>query len=235
MNFAATWEWLLTSPLTAVTVTVGIYWACDKVWRRCGSHALLTPILTASALIGGLLLLTGWDYTAYADGTAMITFLLGPATVALGLPLHRQASKVFEGAPMVLGAVLFGAVFSVLSGYWLATWLGATHEMALTMAPKSATTPIAMALVQELGGFASVAVIFVVIAGLCGAVFGPWLLTVARVTDSRARGLAMGVASHGIGTARALQEGQTEGAFAGLAMGLSGLMISLAITLLIPA
>ena len=151
MNLATTWQWLTTSPLTAITLTVGVYWACDKLWRRTGRHPLLTPILTASALIGVLLLLTGWDYAAYADGTTMITFLLGPATVALGLPLHRQAAKVLEGAPMVLGAVLFGAVFSVLSGYWLATLLGATHELALTMAPKSATTPIAMALVQQLG------------------------------------------------------------------------------------
>ncbi len=234
MNLAATWQWLTTSPLTAITLTVGVYWACDKLWRRTGRHPLLTPILTASALIGVLLLLTGWDYAAYADGTTMITFLLGPATVALGLPLHRQAAKVLEGAPMVLGAVLFGAVFSVLSGYWLATWLGATHELALTMAPKSATTPIAMALVQQLGGLAPVAVIFVMIAGISGAVVGPWLLTLARVTDPRARGLAMGTASHGIGTARALQEGQTEGAFAGLAMGLTGLVISLAITVLVP-
>lgn len=234
MNLAATWEWLTHSPLTALTLTVGLYWACDKLWRRTGRHALLTPILTASALIGVLLLLTGWDYAAYAEGTSMVTFLLGPATVALGLPLHRQASKVLEGAPMVLGAVLFGAVFSVLSGYWLATWLGATHELALTMAPKSATTPIAMALVEQLGGLAPVAVIFVMIAGISGAVIGPWLLTVVGVTDPRARGLAMGTASHGIGTARALQEGQTEGAFAGLAMGLTGLVISVAITVLIP-
>ena len=122
----------------------------------------------------------------------------------------------------------------MLSGYWLATLLGATHELALTMAPKSATTPIAMALVQQLGGLAPVAVIFVMIAGISGAVVGPWLLTLARVTDPRARGLAMGTASHGIGTARALQEGQTEGAFAGLAMGLTGLVISLAITVLVP-
>ena len=107
MNLAATWQWLTTSPLTAITLTVGVYWACDKLWRRTGRHPLLTPILTASALIGVLLLLTGWDYAAYADGTTMITFLLGPATVALGLPLHRQAAKVLEGVALVLGAVLF--------------------------------------------------------------------------------------------------------------------------------
>lgn len=234
MNLTETWAWFTTSPLTALTLTVGLYWACDKLWRRLGHHALLTPILTASALIGGVLLLTGWDYAAYAEGTSFLTFLLGPATVALGLPLHRQASKVIEGAPMVLGTVLLGAVFSVLSGYWFATWLGATHEMALTMAPKSATTPIAIALVQQLGGIAPVAVLFVMVAGISGAVIGPWILTLARVTDPRARGLALGVASHGIGTARALQEGQTQGAFAGLGMGLTGLVISLSVTGLIP-
>lgn len=234
MRFAETWAWLSTSPLFALTLTVGIYWAADKLYQRAGRNPLLTPLLVAAGVIGGLLVLLGIDYNVYASGAGVLTFLLGPATVALALPLHRQASHVKEAAVMVIGVVVLGSVFSILSGYWLTVWLGGSRELALSMAPKSSTTPIAMALAESLGGWPPVAVLFVMVAGLAGAVVGPWVLTVARVTDPRARGLAMGVASHGIGTARAFQEGETQGAFSGLAMGLTGLTISLVIPLLVP-
>ena len=234
MRFAETWAWLSTSPLFALTVTVGVYWVAEKAWNRFGRNPLLTPLLVAALVIGGLLVLLGIDYATYAAGADALTFLLGPATVALALPLYRQAERVREAAVMVLGVVLVGAAFSILAGYWLTIWLAGSEELALSMAPKSSTIPIAMALAESLGGWAPVAVLFVMIAGLAGAVFGPWILTVARITDPRARGLAMGVASHGIGTSRAFQEGETQGAFSGLAMGLTGLVISVLITFLVP-
>ena len=234
MRWAETWAWLSTSPLFALTLTVGAYWAADKLWERSGRNPLLTPLLVSAGAIGGLLVVLDVDYQAYAAGAGILTFLLGPATVALALPLYRQAWHVREAALMVVGAVVFGAVFSIVSGYWLTTWLGGSERLATSMAPKSSTTPIAMALSESLGGWPAITVLFVMVAGLGGAVFGPWLLTVARVTDPRARGLAMGVASHGIGTSRAFQEGQAQGAFSGLAMGLTGLTISLVIPLLVP-
>ncbi len=233
-NLAATWEWLSTSPLLALTLTVGVYWAADKLWERSGRHPLLTPLLITVTVISIVLVVAGIDYTAYADGASILTILLGPATVALALPLHRQASHVKEAAPMVLGAVLVGAFFSIISGYWVTLWLGGSTELAASMAPKSATTPIAMALAEQIVGLAPLAVLFVMVAGLAGAVIGPKILDLVRVTDPRARGLAMGVASHGVGTSRAFQEGQAQGAFSGLAMGLTGLTVSLIITWLVP-
>ena len=233
-NVVATWEWLLGSPLAALALTVGLYWAADKIWERFGRNPLLTPLLVASAGVVVVVLVFGMDYHAYASGAGILTFLLGPATVALALPLHRQASHVKEAAPMVLGAVLVGAFFSVLSGYWATVLLGGSTELAASMAPKSATTPIAMALAEQVGGLAPLAVLFVMVAGLSGAVIGPKILDLVRVSDPRARGLAMGVASHGVGTSRAFQEGQTQGAFSGLAMGLTGLTISVIITWLVP-
>lgn len=232
-NLAATWEWLSTSPLFALTLTVGLYWAADKLWERAGRNPLLTPLLVATAVIGVVLVVFRIDYATYASGAGILTFLLGPATVALAMPLHRQASHVKEAAPMVLGAVLVGAFFSVLSGYWVTRWLGGDEVLAASMAPKSATTPIAMALAEQVGGVAPLAVLFVMVAGLSGAVIGPKILDLVGVTDPRARGLAMGVAAHGVGTARAFQEGQTQGAFSGLAMGLTGLTISVIITWLV--
>ena len=191
-------------------------------------------MIVAVAVVAVLLVALGIDYDAYATGAGILTFLLGPATVALALPLHRQASHVKEAAPMVLGAVLVGAFFSIISGYWVTLWLGGSTELAASMAPKSATTPIAMALAEQIVGLAPLAVLFVMVAGLAGAVIGPRILDLVRVTDPRARGLAMGVASHGVGTSRAFQEGQTQGAFSGLAMGLTGLTVSLIITWLVP-
>ena len=135
---------------------------------------------------------------------------------------------------MVLGAVLVGAFFSVLSGYWVTVLLGGSAELAASMAPKSSTTPIAMALAEQVGGLAPLAVLFVMVAGLSGAEIGPKVLDLVDVRDPRARGLAMGVASHGVGTSRAFQEGQTQGAFSGLAMGLTGLAVSVIITWLVP-
>ena len=232
-NLASTWEWLSTSPLFALTLTVGLYWAADKMWERAGRNPLLTPLLVATAIICVVLVVFGLDYAAYASGAGILTFLLGPATVALALPLHRQASHVEEAAPMVLGAVVVGAFFSVLSGYWVTRWLGGDEVLAASMAPKSATTPIAMALAEQVGGLAPLAVLFVMVAGLSGAVIGPKILDWVGVSDPRARGLAMGVAAHGVGTSRAFQEGQTQGAFSGLAMGLTGLTISVIITWLV--
>ena len=233
-NLAATWEWLSTSPLLALTLTVGVYWAADKLWERSGRHPLLTPLLITVTVISIVLVVAGIDYSAYADGASILTILLGPATVALALPLHRQASHVKEAAPMVLGAVLVGAFFSVLSGYWVTVLLGGSAELAASMAPKSSTTPIAMALAEQVGGLAPLAVLFVMVAGLSGAEIGPKVLDLVGVRDPRARGLAMGVASHGVGTSRAFQEGQTQGAFSGLAMGLTGLAVSVIITWLVP-
>ncbi|WP_203566604.1 LrgB family protein [Aestuariimicrobium ganziense] len=229
-----TWAWLSTSPLLALALTVGTYWLAEKLWDRLGRRALLTPLLVTVVVIGVVLVVLRIDYATYAEGAKILTFLLGPATVALALPLHRQLKLVQRAAPMVLGAVTAGAVLSVLAGYWVVRALGGTAELAASMAPKSATAPIAMPLAEQIGGVASIAVAFVMVSGLSGAVLGPKLLDLARVTDPRARGLAMGVSSHGIGTSRALLEGETQGAFSGLAMGLTGLTISLVITWLVP-
>lgn len=234
MHLAETWAWVSASPLFALFLTIACYAAGEWVWERAGRNPLLTPLLTGSALICALVVVLGIDYDTYLYGANVLTFLLGPATVALALPLWRQASVVAESAPMVLGAVLGGAIFSILSGYWAVVLLGGPQELGWAVAPKSATTPIAMALAEQLGAVGSVAVIFVMIAGLSGAVFGTWILDAVGVHDPRARGLAFGVASHGIGTARAFQEGTTQGAFSGLAMGLTGLAISLLVTPLIP-
>lgn len=229
MNPDAAAQAVLDSPLFGLTVTLGAYWVGLRLWRALGRTALAHPVLTATALIAGVLALSGISYEQYLIGGQLITFLLGPATVALALPLYRQFTQVRRAALLVVGSVLVGSVIGVISGYLITSWLGGTRELALSMAPKSVTTPISVALAERIGGIAPLTAVITVVTGIVAAVVGPALLTLFRITDPRARGLAMGGASHGIGTARALQESETAGAFSGLSMGLSGLTTSLII------
>ena len=229
MNPADAWAGVVESPLFGITFTLAAFWIAQKLARLARGRAWANPVLVAMVLVAVALALLGVSYEQYMKGGQFIAFLLGPATVALGLPLYRQSSKILASAPMVLVSVIVGSVVGVLSGYWITRWLGGTHPMALSMAPKSTTTPISLALSEQVGGIPPLSAIFTIVAGVIGAMSGPGILTLIRVKDARARGLAIGVSSHGVGTARALEESETAGAFSGLAMGLTGLVTSLVI------
>lgn len=226
MNLGVAVAAVLDSPLFGITLTVAVYWVARRLWERSGRRTILNPVLVAVALGACAVWVSGADYEQYMAGGSMISFLLGPATVALALPIYRQRRAVRAAAPMVLVALIVGSAAAVASGYGVTRALGGSEQVALSMAPKSATTPIAIALAEQFGGIPPLAAVFAIIAGVIGAVAGPAVLTVARVRDPRARGLAVGVSSHGIGTARMLSD-ETAGAFSGLAMGLNTLATSL--------
>lgn len=228
-NFAEAWEAVVTSPLFGITLTLGAFWLAQWLAKLAKGRAWANPVLVAMVLVAIALAILGVSYDDYMVGGKFIAFLLGPATVSLGLPLYRQASKVVASAPMVLVSVTVGSIVGVLSGYWVTRWLGGTHPMALSMAPKSTTTPISLALSEQIGGIPALSAIFTIVAGVVGAILAPGLLNVLRIKDARARGIAIGVSSHGVGTARALEESETAGAFSGLALGLTGLITSLVI------
>lgn len=175
---------------------------------------------------------TGTDYQTYFQGAQFVHFLLGPATVALALPLYRQLHALKRSMLAVAAALLTGSLIASLSAMAIARALGAAPEIVLSMAPKSVTTPIAMGVAEQIGGLPSLTAALVLITGISGAVVGPWILDRLRIGDARARGLAMGTASHGIGTARALQENETAGAFSGLAMGLNGVITAVLVPIL---
>lgn len=218
---------LLHAPLTAVVVTLAGYWLGQWLRDRTGGHPLAQPVLVAVLFTGGLLLAADVDYTTYLEGGDLIGFWLGPATVALALPLYRQVSRLRGVLVPLLVAIPVGAVVSAASGYWLVGALGGGESIALSMAPKAATTPVSIALAGTVGGIPALTAVVTVVAGIFGAVVGPAVLDLVRVRDRRARGLALGAVSHGIGTSRALAEDETEGAFAGLSMGLTALATSL--------
>jgi predicted murein hydrolase (TIGR00659 family) len=220
-SFRDIWAYLAASPLLALTLTLVAYQAGSWVYRRAGLNPLLNPVLLAVILILAVLLPTGTSYQTYFEGAQFVHFLLGPATVALAIPLYRQLDIVRRSAPAILASIIVGSLTAALSAMGLAWWLGGSKLTIISIAPKSVTAAVAMGISERLGGLPSLTAVLVVLTGILGASLGPPLLDLLRIRDWRARGLAIGTASHGIGTARALQENEAAGAFAGLAMGLN--------------
>lgn len=226
--------WLTDSPLFLLFLTLFAYRVGREVRDRSGGHALAQPVLIAIVVIGTVIEVLDIDYPTYRSATEIIAFWLGPATVGLAVPLHRQTHRL-KGfvAPLVVG-LLLGAVASITTAYLVVRALGGDDLLATTMTPKAATTPVALAISTSVGGIAALTAVFAILIGILGAVCGPWALDLFHIRDRRARGLAMGAVSHGIGTSRALREDETEGAFSGLSMGLTALATSLLVPLLLP-
>ncbi|GHJ59264.1 membrane protein [Nocardioides sp. OK12] len=224
---------LLDQPLLWLVVTLAAYRLGLWLRDRTGAHPLAQPVLVAIVLVATLVVLTDVDYASYADDTALITFVLGPATVALAVPLHRQLARLRGFVLPLLTAVTAGAVVSVTSVVGLVRLLGGDELLARSMAPKATTTPVAIAVSDTLGGLPPLTAAVTITAGILGAVAGPSVLSLLRVRDHRARGLAVGSASHGIGTGRMIVDHPVEGAFSGLAMGLTALATSLVAPLLV--
>lgn len=228
-------DYLRSSPLFWVFVTVAGYRAGVWLRDRTGGHPLAQPVLVGIIIVISVVSVLGVDYDTYFEGGAMIHFLLGPVTVALAVPLYRQAHRLRVMLLPLLVAIPIGAAASIISAVATVHLLGGDDVLARTLAPKSATAPVAIAVADQVGGMTSLVAVFSVIAGISGAVVGPALLTLMRVHDPMARGLAMGAVSHGIGTSRSLHDDPVEGAFAGLSMGLTALATSLIVPVVVAA
>ena len=227
------WVYLSASPLLFLTMTLVAYKGGLWLHQRCNYNALVNPVLIAVTVLVALLALTETDYSTYFEGAQFVHFLLGPATVALAIPLYRQVQQVRKSLLAILVAVTCGSLAAVVSAVGIGWMLGASEQTLLSLAPKSVTTPVAMGISEQLGGLPSLTAAAVILTGIIGAMTGTGLLKMLRIEDSRASGLAIGVASHGIGTARALQINEVAGAFSGLAMGLNALATALLIPILI--
>lgn len=226
------WVYLSASPLLHLTLTLVVYQLGMLLYRRGRLNPLLNPVLLSIIAIVAILAATGTSYQTYFDGAQFVHFLLGPATVALAIPLYRQFEKVRRSALAVVVSIVAGSVTAAASAVGIAWLLGGSREALASLAPKSVTTPVAMGIAEQLGGLPSLTAALVIITGILGAVAGPWVLELLRVRSMAARGLAMGTASHGIGTARAVQVSEVAGAFSGLAMGLNALATALLLPLL---
>ncbi|PJE17621.1 MAG: hypothetical protein CK429_06155 [Mycobacterium sp.] len=218
--------YLAASPLFNLTITLVVFQLATWLYRRTRECPLLQPVLVSVVVLGAMLQLMNVPYRTYFDGAQFIHFLLGPATVALAVPLHRQLGRIRAvRLPLVL-AVVCGSLTAIVSATGLGWSLGAGHQTLASLAPKSATAPVAMELSRQLGGLPSLTAALTVMTGIIGAVVGPAVAKVIRACDSRAVGLSLGVASHGIGTARALQIDEIAGAFAALGFALNAVATS---------
>lgn len=227
------WVYLAASPLLGLTMTLLAYQGAIYLHRRCGGHPLANPVLLAVAALVALLWLTGTSYQTYFDGAQFVHFLLGPATVALAIPLYAQFDRLKRLALPLFGALLVGSLTAALSAVAIGGLLGASPATQLSLAPKSVTTPIAMGIAERIGGIPSLTAVMVLLTGIFGSIAGAWILDVGGVKDQEARGLALGITAHGIGTARALQMSEKAGAFGGLAIGLTGLFTAVLVPVIL--
>ena len=230
-------DYALLSPQPATLawlgLTLGTYLLALRVQKLCGQAPWANPVLITIACIATLLACTGTPYDVYARSTAIINFLLGPATVALAVPLAQSIGLVLRSLPAMTVALLAGSATSVVSGTGLILLLGGNHEVALSMAPKAVTTPIAIAIAHQIGGVASLTAVFAILGGIVAAICGEPLLRRLGVRDWRAHGLAAGIAGSGIAAAQVAQRDPVGAAFAALGIGLNGLVTALLVPLLL--
>ncbi len=226
------WVYLETTPLLGLAATL-VVWR-GAVWGSSflGTNPLGNPMLLSVLTLVALLLITSTPYSAYFEGAQYVHFLLGPATVALALPMHANLSRIRASARAILPALLAGSVVASVSAMLIARLLGADRTVVLSLAPKSVTTPIAMGIAEQIGGQPSLAAVFVLLTGLSAIVLVGPTMKLAGVRDMRAQGLAAGMAGHGLATARMLLVSETAGAFGGLAIGLNGLITAVLVPLL---
>lgn len=232
-RLAEFWVYLSATPLLGLTVTLLAYQAAYWLYAKAGMNPLANPVAISVAMLVALLWFTDTAYPVYFEGAQFVHFLLGPATVALAVPLYANLDTLRKNLLPLGGALLAGSVTAAVSAVGIGWLLGASRETLLSMAPKSVTTPIAMGIAEKLGGLPSLTAVLVVATGVIGAVLARGTLNLLRIEDHAVRGFAVGVAAHGIGTARAFQVSETMGAFAGLAMGLNGLVTAFLFPLLL--
>jgi predicted murein hydrolase (TIGR00659 family) len=228
------WVCLSASPLLWLALTLITYLAAQWLQRRTGNHTLANPVLLSVFALVLLLKATGTPYQQYFDGAQFVHFLLGPATVALAVPLYGQMARLVELWRPIAVALLAGSLTAAVSAYLIAGWLGADAATQISIAPKSVTTPIAMGIAERIGGLPSLTAALVILTGIFSAVCASGWLRLLGVRDDMAVGFALGLASHGIGTARAFQISERAGAFAALAMGLNGLVTAVTLPVVLP-
>jgi len=206
--------------------SIAVFELCVLLYKKVKTP-LLNPLLVT--LIGLMLALSAFNIPleSYEESVSLFSFLLGPATVALAYSVYKQRQILKEHFVPIVAGCLVGSVVSMVSAYGLCKLLGLGNDMALSFVPKSVTTPIAIAASQELGGITSITVAAVIITGILGAIFSPAMAKVFRVKSSIAKGVAIGACSHAVGTTKAIEMGELEGAMSGVALAVSGILTTI--------
>ncbi|MCM1030782.1 MAG: LrgB family protein [Oscillibacter sp.] len=222
---------LLNSEIFILTLVVGVYLLAVWLYRKT-RLALLHPVLISIPVLTVVTRLLGISYESFEQGSRIITFLLGPSVVVLGYLLYEQVTCLKENMVSILTAVFVGSAVGILSVIYIAAFFDADRALIASLQPKSVTTPIAMSIAAKSGGIPAITAVVVIVVGIFGGVVGPFFLDKLGITSRIAKGLAMGSAAHGLGTARAMELGTVEGAISGLAIGLMGTMTAILVPLI---
>ncbi|MBM3607666.1 MAG: LrgB family protein [Alphaproteobacteria bacterium] len=229
--FFALWVYLSSTPLLWLSVTLIAYAVADRVSLATGRNPLANPVLHSVWIIAAILALSGTGYKTYFEGAQFVHFMLGPATVALAVPLYENRRAVVRAlGPMVI-ALIAGSLTALASAVLIARWLGAPDAVVASIAPKSVTAGVAMGISEQAGGDAALTAVLVILTGIFCAIIVTPLMNLLGLRDWRARGLAAGLAGHGIATARAFQVNEVAGTFAAIALGLNAFLTALIVPL----
>ncbi|CAL8967616.1 Inner membrane protein YohK [Rhodoplanes serenus] len=234
MSLVDLWVYLAGGPLLWLTTTLIAYVAADALFVAVGRRPLANPVLIAVTVVSVVLVVSGTPFPAYFAGAQFVHFLLGPATVALAVPLVRYLPQVRRLMVPMLVALVVGSVTAIVSAVLLARLVGLDATTVRALAPKSATAPIAMGTAEAVGADPALTAVLVILTGIAGAIMVTPLMNALGLKNFAARGFAAGLASHGIGTARAFQVDPLAGTFAGIALGLNGFLTAVLVPLLLP-
>ncbi|MTW15134.1 LrgB family protein [Rhodoplanes serenus] len=234
MSLVDLWVYLAGGPLLWLTTTLIAYVAADALFVAVGRRPLANPVLIAVTVVSVVLVVSGTPFPAYFAGAQFVHFLLGPATVALAVPLVRYLPQVRRLMVPMLVALVVGSVTAIVSAVLLARAVGLDATTVRALAPKSATAPIAMGTAEAVGADPALTAVLVILTGIAGAIMVTPLMNALGLKNFAARGFAAGLASHGIGTARAFQVDPLAGTFAGIALGLNGFLTAVLVPLLLP-
>ena len=227
------WVYLSSTPLLWLTVTLIIWAGADRIAIASGRHPAVNPVLISIIVLGAILILTGTSFATYFQGAQFVHFLLGPAIVAIAVPLYRNLDRVRENTLPMIAAVVAGSVTAVVSALSIAALFGVPEPVLVSLAPKSVTAGVAMGIAEHFGGQPALTAVLVVTTGLIGAIIVTPLMNVLGLKDYAARGFAAGLAAHGIGTARAFVVDEVAGTFAGIAMALNAVLTALILPLIL--
>ena len=209
--------------LAYIPLTLVIFMVCQQLYQRFRQPWLNPLFWSISALIA--LILSGlMPYANYREGTQLISFFLGPATVVLAVPMYRQRQLLFRFWQPILLGICFSVFVSAISITGLSTLFGLSDQLHLSLLPKSITTPIGISLSEVIGGIPALTVVSIIITGIAGAMFSPFFLNLAKVKHPVAKGIGIGASSHVVGTTKALEMGEVEGAMSSLSIALAGVM-----------
>lgn len=232
-EFVQLWVYLSSTPLFGLTATLVTYALAQLFYERVGQAPWANPVLWSVLVIGTVLVATRTGYPTYFAGAQFIHVLLGPAVVALAWPLWVRRAEVRRRGVALTIAALAGGAAAAGSAVLAAIWLGLPLDVVRSLAPKSVTAPVAMGIAERIGGVPALAAVFAVLTGMVGALSAKYLFDALGVASWAVRGFALGTTSHGIGAARAIQVDADAGAYAGIALGLQVLLMSILLPLVV--